>query len=188
MKSLLALCIVGFFACSNNQTADKDVQGTPQNAEDHNDAKFDNENEKDAAFVVDAANANLTAISLCDLAMNRATHQEIKDLAKTVSEHHLKANNELNTLAQSKNITMPTSSSIKDAEYKNLNEKSGNDFDKAFYDKIVAMHKETIDRFEKASQDAKDADLRNYAASQLPTLRAHLDRAMDDQKLAENWK
>jgi putative membrane protein len=94
----------------------------------------------------------------------------------------------LSALAQKKNITVPSTVDIESTDYKSLNDKSGVDFDKAYYDHVVAMHKDAIDRFEKAAQDAKDADIRNWASSQLPSLRAHLDRAMDDKKVAETWK
>jgi putative membrane protein len=189
--SLLALGATLFFACSNadRNTAENDTAqiGTEENAKEHNEAKFDNENEKDAQFVVETVKQNLDQIALCDLAMQRAAHNEIKELAKSLSDHHTKANNELARLAQQKNITIPVTTDVQNDEYKSLGDKSGNDFDKAYYDKVVSMHKTAIERYEKVAQDSKDADIRNFAASQLPDLRAHLDRAMNDQKLAESW-
>jgi putative membrane protein len=191
--SLLAATIAVFFACNSDRTKDNnyndnDHPGTEKSAEQHNDAKFDNQNEKDADFVVDAVKHNLNEIALCDLAMQRATHSEIKQLAKQLSEDHTKANNELTALAQKKSITVPSTMDVESSDYKAINDKSGVDFDKAYYDHVVSMHKDAIQRFENAAQDAKDADIRNWASAQLPTLRAHLDRAMDDQKLAETWK
>jgi putative membrane protein len=189
LNSLLAFALVCFFACSNNQqTAENKQPGTTDNAEEHNDAKFNNENEKDAEFVVDAVEHNLIEISLCDLALQRATHPEVKELAQTLSDHHTKANNELVQLAQKKNITVPSSTPVESSEYKALNDKSGTDFEKSYYNKVVEMHKDAVSRFEKAAQDLTDSELRNYAANQLPTLRTHLDRTMDGQKLADNWK
>jgi putative membrane protein len=187
---MVAAALIGFTACSNNTNNDKvaDNMGTPKEAEEHNDAKFNNDNENDAQFVVDAVNDNLIEISLCDLAVSRATHPEVKEFAKTLADHHTKANNELTALAQKKNITVPSTTDLKNSEYNSLNDKKGNDFDQAYYDKIVSMHKDAVSRYEKAAQDCKDAEIRNYAAAQLPSLRAHLDRAMDDQKLADNWK
>lgn len=188
IHSFLAMGMAGFLACSNTQQDRKDMPGTENSAEEHNEAKFNNENEKDADFVVDAVDHNLREIALCDLAMQRTTHAEIKEMARMLSDHHTKINNELTALAQKKSITVPSTTDVQNSEYKALNDKNGVDFDKAYYDKIVSMHKEAIQRYENAAQDSKDADIRNFAASQLPTLRAHLDRAMDDQKIAENWK
>jgi putative membrane protein len=188
INTLLSCFVVAFFACSNNTNHQNDQPGTANSAEEHNDAKFTSDNEKDAQFVVDAARDNMLEISLCDLAISRSTHQEVKDLAKNLSDHHSKAENELAQLAQKKNITIPSDAERESADYKALSDKTGNDFEKSYYSRIVDLHKDAISRFEKAAQDCKDADIRNWAASQLPTLRAHLDRAMDDQKLADNWK
>jgi putative membrane protein len=192
---LLVPGIAAFFACSNtdrndNNTYadnDKDRVGTEKDANEHNEAKFDNKAENDADFVVKAVKQNLDEIALCDLAMQRATHNEIKELAKTLNAAHTKANNELTRIAKEKSITIPVTTDVQSDDYKSLNDKNGNDFDKAYYDKVVAMHKDAVDRYEKAAKDAQDADIRNFAAAQLPTLRAHLDRAMNDQKLAESW-
>ena len=189
---LLVPGITALFACSNtdrnnNNNNSADNVGTEKSAEEHNDAKFDNENENDAQFVVDAVKQNLDEIALCDLAMQRANHSEIKEMANMLNASHTKANNELTRIAKEKSITIPMTTDLQGPAYKSLNDKNGNEFDKAYYDKIVEMHKEAVNRYEKASQDAKDVDIRNFAASQLPTLRAHLDRAMDNQKLAEGW-
>lgn len=189
---LLVPGIVTLFACSNtdrnnNDTAENKI-GTEEAAEEHNDAKFNNEMADDADFVVNAVKHNLDQIALCDLAMQRATHSEIKEMAQTLNAHHTKANNELSQLAKEKSISVPVTTDLQNDNYRALSDKTGNDFDKSFYDRIVDMHEEAVRRFEKAAQDSKDADIRNYAASQLPTLRAHLDRAMNNQKLAEGWQ
>ena len=185
--SMLAFAVVCFVACSNNANKENKEIGSTDAAEEHNDAKFNSDNEKDAQFVVDATRDNLISISLCDLALSRSTHPEVKELAKNLSDHHTKAQNELAALAAKKNITIPSTPDTEASEYKTLNDKSGNDFEKTYYNKIVDMHKAAISRFEKAAQDSKDADIRNWASAQLPTLRTHLDRAMNDQKLADNW-
>jgi hypothetical protein len=66
--SLLAGAITVFFACNNadkhdTTTADNDRVGTEKSAEEHNDAKFNSDNEKDAQFVVDAVKHNLDEIA-----------------------------------------------------------------------------------------------------------------------------
>lgn len=189
-NSILALAAVFFVSCSNTQNKDTDsvhTEGTANTAEEHNDAKFNNDTEKDAKFVVEAANADLLEISLANLAVTRSTHAEIKDFAKMLVDAHTKSYEELSKLAASKNITIPTVANLDAPEYKTINDKNGNDFDKAFYNKNVEMHKDAVARFEEASKECQDADIRNYATSKLPDLRTHLDHAMDGQKLAESW-
>jgi putative membrane protein len=58
-----------------------------------------------------------------------------------------------------------------------LNKKSGKDYDKSFMKMMVSDHQKVIDAFEKASKDAKDADVKSWVDKTLPTLRKHLDSA-----------
>jgi len=60
---------------------------------------------------------------------------------------------------------------------KKLSDKTGNDFDKEYADMMVKGHKNAIKKFEKASSNATDADIKNWAGSMLPTLRMHLDHS-----------
>jgi len=41
----------------------------------------------------------------------------------------------------------------------------------------VKDHKDAIDLFEKASKESKSAEVREFASTTLPTLKAHLDAA-----------
>ena len=171
-------------SCSNTQKQEdtKDV------AEEHNDAKFDNNNqEKDAQFVVNAAAMNIEEIMLGKLAQQVGTTAHVKELGRMMEETHTKSLNELSTLAKGKMITIPTSPTD-DAQsaYKTLNEKSGTDFDKAYADMMVGEHKDAISIFENAATDSNDADIRNWAATTLPTLRKHLDSAMDCKKKCDS--
>lgn len=65
----------------------------------------------------------------------------------------------------------------KDRHYKRLAAKTGADFDKAFISAMVDDHEDDVPMFEKKSQNAKDADVKEFASSNLPTLRGHLEKA-----------
>ena len=58
-----------------------------------------------------------------------------------------------------------------------LNQKSGKDFDDAYMSMMVDDHQGDVDKFEKASNNAKDAAVKAFAAKTLPVLRMHLDSA-----------
>jgi putative membrane protein len=47
---------------------------------------------------------------------------------------------------------------------------------------MVSDHKTVVDEFKKASTDAKDGDVKAFAAKTLPTLEMHLSMAEDLQK------
>jgi len=58
---------------------------------------------------------------------------------------------------------------------------SGTGFDRAYAAKMVKGHEQAIRKFEIASTNLQDADLKKYAAKMLPTLRAHLRMAQELQ-------
>ena len=166
--------------CSSNA----EPEDTKVVATEHNDAKFSNAKEADAKFLVNAAEINLEEIQLGELVETKSMIPEIKDLGTTMVTGHTKALKDLQNLADGKQISLPTSitNNGQDAYKKMMNEK-GNRFDKAYCDMMVNSHKDAIDKFEKASKDAYDSDIRVWAASMLPALRIHLDRAITCQKM-----
>ncbi len=168
-------------SCSSNPKP----EDTKKEATEHNDAKFSSANETDAKFLVNAAEINLQEIQLGQLAETKSMMPEVKDLGANMSREHSKANVELQELASSKQISLPTSitNDGQDAYKKMMNEK-GNHFDKAYCDMMVNGHKEAIEKFEKASKDAVDPDIKAWASSMLPLLRIHLDHALTCQKAA----
>jgi putative membrane protein len=188
-KSLILQAIVitailfGASSCMDN----KKPEDTKDVAEEHNDAKFNNnKQEKDAEFLVKAAEINLEEISLGQLAQQNGRTTHVKELGKMMEDAHTKSLNDLTALAKKKMITIPTSPTNNSQEaYKKLNEKSGNDFDKQYADMMVSGHKDAIVVFEKASTDCSDSDIKEWATAMLPNLRTHLDHAIDCQKKCE---
>jgi putative membrane protein len=176
---LMIATIVGTLSCSNKKHEDsKEV------AEESNDAKFDKKgSEKDAQFLVNAAEINMEEISLGKLAQQKGTSSHVKELGKMMEDEHTKSMASLTTLAQTKVVTLPTSTTNDSMDaYKKLNNKSGNDFGKEYSSMMVKGHKDAIALFEKASTDCTDLDIRNWATEMLPALRQHLDHSMMCQK------
>lgn len=168
-------------SCNNTKTEDtKDV------AEEHNEAKFSNAKEDDANFLVNAAAINLEEIELGNLAQTRGTVNHVKELGEMMLTEHNTALTELTALAAKKQITIPTSLTDKGmSTSKKLMDIKVSKFDKEYADMMVSGHKDAISVFEKASTNALDADIRNWATSMLPALRKHLDHAMTCQKECE---
>jgi putative membrane protein len=117
-------------------------------------------------------------IELGKLAQTKSTNPDVKALGKMMEDAHSKALADLKATASKKNISIPESSTenVQDA-YKDLNDKTGHDFDKAYADMMVDGHEKTIDKMEKASEKANDPDIRMWAANMLPELRKHLEHA-----------
>ncbi|MCC5928904.1 MAG: DUF4142 domain-containing protein [Cyclobacteriaceae bacterium] len=172
--TLIITVMIGALSCTDNKPKDAKVV-----AEKRNEERFDNrDKEKDAQFLVNAAAINMEKISLGQLAQQKGTNDHVKELGKTMETEHAKSHVELNALAKSKNVTLPAAQTqdSKDA-HKKLNEKSGNDFGKAYSDMMVSTHKDAIKQYEKAASDSKDPDIRNWAQKSLPLLRTHLEHA-----------
>ena len=157
-------------------------------AQQRNEATFDdNKQEKDAQFLVNAAEFNLELIQLGQLAQQKGSTTQIKELGKKMEDAHTKSLNDLTALAKRKMIAIPTSltDDAKDA-YTRLNEKTGNDFDKEYADRMISQHKDAIGTFEKATTERYDADIKNWAIATLPDLRTHLNLLTDFQKKFDN--
>ena len=175
-KLLLNACLCASLAviaaCNNSNNSDsKDV------AKEQNDQKFDSTNiEDDTKFAVNAADGGMLEVQLGKLAQTNGSAQVVKDFGKQMVDDHSKANEELIATAKSKNITLPTTlSEDKQKMYDDLAKKKGHDFDKAYMDMMVDDHKKDVSKFEDATKNLKDADLKAFAVKTLPVLKTHLD-------------
>jgi putative membrane protein len=162
-------------------------EDTKDIATEHNEAKFDSATtEKDAKFLVNAAEINLEEIKLGELAQQMGRTERVKQLGTMMNDAHSKCLAGLTALANNKSITIPTSATNNALDaYKNLNNKSGADFDLAYCDMMVSGHKDAIVMFEKAASESNDADIRQWATETLPELRKHLDHSIVCQKECE---
>jgi putative membrane protein len=171
---IVSFCLVTFASCTKTTNDDsKEV------AEDQNEKKFENAALEDGSeFAVFAADAGMMEVQLATLALTKASSAKVKEFAQTMLDDHNKANEELKALAQKKNITLPTTLSDKhQKKFNEISEKTGADFDKEYCDLMVKDHKDVVDKFKKAQDDAKDPDLKAWAAEKLPTLEHHLTMA-----------
>lgn len=160
-------------------------------AEEQNEERFDNNDDMEdvAEFAVKAAEGGLLEVELAQLALTKGSSARVKEFAQSMINDHGKANEELKSLAQSKNITLPTTmSEDSQDDYNKLAEKTGKDFDKAYSKFMVKDHKEDLNMFKKAAEKAEDPDLRSWASSKVPVLEHHLSMAesMEDNIASAN--
>lgn len=170
-------------SCGYNQKP-KDTKDV---AQERNEATFDSKKqERDAQFIVNAAEINMAQIQLGQLAQQRGQTRHVKELGKMMEDAHTKSQRDLTKLAKRKRISIPTSPTddVRSA-YKDLNNKSGKDFDKAYADMMVSIHKDAIKTFEDATTDRYDTDINNWAIATLPDLRTNLNHSIDCKKKCE---
>lgn len=133
---------------------------------------------KDASFIKEAAQEGQAEVKLGSLAAERGEHSQIKQLGQLLARDHSKANQELMPLAAKCGVTLPTELSSKQAsEARDLQAKSGADFDRAFAAQVIKDHEAEIDDYQKALQETRDADVKVFIEKSLPALREHLQVA-----------
>lgn len=137
-----------------------------------------NVSDADRTFMMEAASAGMMEVETSRLAETNGSSARVKSFATMMVQDHTNANNELKALASTKNVMLPDSMMAKHREHVDmLKDKKGKDFDKAFMDMMVSDHNEDVNKFQVASNNAADADLKAFATKTLPTLRKHLDSA-----------
>ena len=172
---LFAACFFALVSCATKT----DQDDSKEVAEEQNEAKFDDTTlDDDTEFAVAAADGGMLEVQLGQLALTKASSPKVKEFAQSMVDEHSKANEELKSLAQTKNITLPsTISEEKQKDYDKLAEKSGADFDKAYSEFMVKDHKDDVDQFKKAAEKCEDAEIKSWAAEKLPVLENHLSMA-----------
>ncbi|HEY9005384.1 DUF4142 domain-containing protein [Ohtaekwangia sp.] len=180
---LLAIMIAAV-SCGNKQ------QDSKEEAQDANKEKLsDTDLKADGDFAVEAADGGMLEVQLGKLAESKAIDPQVKAFGQSMVADHGKANEELKSLAQQKNITIPDSLSDKNRKkYDELSQKSGTEFDKAYVSMMVDDHEKDIDAFRKESEKGNDADLKAWATAKLPTLTHHLEMAKQAKETLDKKK
>jgi putative membrane protein len=129
----------------------------------------------DHKFYKTAAEGGLAEVQLGQLAEDKASDDAIKKFGAKMVTDHSAANQKLEQLAQSKNISLPTSPSVMEMATKTkLEVLSGNTFDKSYIKGMVKDHEEDIALFKREARSGKDPDAKAFALATLPTLQEHL--------------
>jgi putative membrane protein len=134
-------------------------------------------NSQDQQFVIDAAGGGLYEVQSSQKALAKSTDGRVKTIAQHMIDDHTKANNALMALAQRKGV--PAATLVPNADQVNmlarLDSLNGSDFDREYLSQQRQAHTDTIAKFQAEANNGFDRDLRDFAASTLPTLRGHLD-------------
>lgn len=173
----MALLITFTVACNNAENQD-----ATEMAEEKNEQKMDSTNtenmEEDQEFMVEAASGGLMEVQLGTLAAQNAASPRVKEFGQMMVKDHTAANTEMMAMAEKKNISLPAAPGEDHQHHiDGLKDKKGVEFDKDYMSMMVKDHEEDIENFEKASQNAKDAELKAFATKTLPILKQHLEMA-----------
>jgi putative membrane protein len=135
----------------------------------------------DRMFVDQAAESGVATVQAGKLAVQRARDPRVRLFAQRMIDDHDTANDELAKLASARGITPPGEPSLRHRkEMDALQKRSGVEFDRAYMKGQVADHQKAVALFDRQARMGQDAELRQWAAKLLPTLREHLQMARAD--------
>ena len=132
----------------------------------------------DRKFIEDAAQGGMAEVQLGQLAAQKAQSSDVKQFGQKMVDDHGKANEQLKSIASSKNVTLPTDvDRAHKRDYDRLSKLSGADFDREYMKHMVSDHKKDVSDFRKEAKSGKDSEVKNFASTTLPTLEQHLQMA-----------
>jgi putative membrane protein len=131
------------------------------------------------SFASQAAVIGKAEIELGQIALKNTQNADVHKYAQRMVKDHSAADKKLQAIAAKENLQLPRSL---DPEHESLKAKlqtlKGGDFDRAYVNAMANGHDKAVALFESASQQSQMPDeLKQFAASTLPTLRQHKEMA-----------
>jgi putative membrane protein len=186
--SLFALLILGLISvgCTTDKAATPDTAAQPNSAASSAASSASSPSSNpDQDFVTKAAQGNSAEVELGKIVAAKSKNPSVKQFAQMMVKDHTTALNELQELAQSKNLNfnddLPDDAKTLQAK---LSSDTGKQLDKDYMNSMVEDHQKDVQEFTDKSQTAKDPDVKQWAGKTLPTLQKHLEKAQQiDAKL-----
>ena len=126
------------------------------------------------AFAEIAASSNMFEIESSQLALERATNDDVRAFAQHMIDDHTAAGEKMKAAAQADGTTLPAVLAEKEqAQLEKLRSVEGEAFDQAYLTAQVAAHDEAVALFDTFSTEGQESALRQFAAETLPTLEEH---------------
>lgn len=137
----------------------------------------------DRQFIERAAAGGMAEVQLGQLAQQKASSDEVKVFAARMVREHTESNAELMRLAQAKGIGLPADvPKSAHGDIDKVGKLSGAEFDRQYMQHMVSDHRKTVAEFKKASESARDLEVKAFAGKTLPRLQDHLNQAQAIQK------
>jgi putative membrane protein len=185
-QNLLALLALGLMCAgctSTNKASTPDTTAQPNSGAAASSPSTSSEQD----FVTKAAQGNSAEIELGKIVAAKSKNPSVKKFAQMMVKDHTTALNELQELAQTKNLNF--SDDLPDdakALQTKLSSDTGKQLDKDYMDSMVEDHQKDVQEFTDKSQNAKDPAVKEWAGKTLPTLQDHLVKARQiDAKLSQ---
>ena len=134
--------------------------------------------EADQTFAEKAAQDSIAEIDLGELAKERAGSDEVKQFAQRMIDDHGKANEQLEEIAKTKGVALPTEAGEEHSKVRaELADLKGEEFDQKYMAAMAEDHQKAVDLFQKQAEEGQDPELKAFAEQTLPTIKEHLTMA-----------
>jgi len=131
----------------------------------------------DQQFVNAAASGGIHEVELGKLASTKAKNEAVKQFGKLMVDDHSKANEELKKAAKTAGLTVPTKMDDKhQKEFDRFRDYTGQNFDRDYVNHMVDDHKSDVAEFTRASKEAKNPAIKDFATKTLPVIQGHLEK------------
>ncbi|NID12039.1 DUF4142 domain-containing protein [Fibrivirga algicola] len=164
---LLAISLLALMSSCAKDSTDKVDEANKQRIESQSaaiskDAKDDAI--KMAEKIADLAGMNITARSLSELALQRATNPQVKNYARKVLDGNRQSDNELVQLARSLSLQLPATltSEGKDRVEDLKNTKAGTEFDLKYLDELGKVSKKSASVADDLDDDGTTEAVKAY--------------------------
>lgn len=178
-RLLTTLCVISFGAAMTMSAAAQTASnGSDSTANTTSGKQSAGMGDTDSTFVKKAAQGGVAEVELGQLAVQKASNDEVKKFGQRMVDDHTKANDQLKQVAAEKQIEIPRTMTAKDKATKTrLDKLSGEKFDKAYMKDMVKDHQKDVSEFEREAKMCKDPAVKSFAEQTLPTLKEHLQNA-----------
>jgi putative membrane protein len=136
------------------------------------------QNAAEKLFVLNAAQGNLKEEQLGQMVQQKAQNQQVKDLAKQITQDHQQLQQQLQQAAQALGVQLPQS--LPEAEQQKIQilaSLPADQLDKQFTITAEADHARDITEYQAVAQTAQDQQVKQYAQQALPILQKHAQLA-----------
>jgi len=134
--------------------------------------------EKD--FLSNAARSGMVEVQLGNMAAQKASSEDVKQFGERMATDHSQLGQKLQQLATNLGFQLPGDLKPEQQNLVSRLEKlSGKAFDREYIKEMVKDHAKDVSEFERAANQATNADIKQFASNALPTLRDHLNMARE---------
>jgi putative membrane protein len=129
---------------------------------------------KDKIFLRKAAQGGMAEVKLGQLAVQKASSDDVKSFGQKMVDDHTKLNSDMAPIAESMGVRLPKDLNKEDqAEYDKLNGLSGNGFDMEYLSFMVKDHHKDLREFRQEAASTTDPTLQAAVSDATKVIHEH---------------